>query len=328
MRYYDNTRLSTHEICPRKFYLRHRRHLRPATLQIPLVFGLSWHAGMDVIWPGAQSDLTDSELADAALFAFNNKWQECGLPHVTDMTPEQVDEVGFRNHGTALDMFYGYVEQRRDFIRKLEVDYVELPFAVPLNPDDASLFYIGRMDKLVTWEGHKWPVEHKTTSEYKKDGGFRASFLEAFSPNSQIDGYDHGNHMLHGSKAKGVLVDGALVHKSVHDKFCFIPVERDILMLEAWLWETNEKVKRIEADDAALYLLRDDADGGIRDNVLKAFPKRTTSCHIYSGCEYRNICKMVTNPENVPDDQFKGYIIDPWEPFDLLGLASIGMEPE
>ena len=327
MRYYDNTRLSTHEICPRKFYFRHRRHLRPATLQAPLVFGSAWHSGMDVIWPGAKSDLSDTELAEAALFAFNKEWVNRGLPHVSDMTPEQLDEVGFRNAGVALDMFYSYVDQRRDFIRKLEVDYVELPFAVPLDPDDETLFYIGKMDKLVTWEGAKWCIEHKTTSEYKKDGGFRASFLEAFSPNSQIDGYDHGNHMLHSNQAKGVLVDGALVHKSVHDKFCFIPVERDILMLEAWLWEANEKVKRIEADDIALEKVRKDG-GAANENILRAFPKRTTSCHIYNGCEYRGVCKMVTNPENVADDQFKGFIVDPWEPFDLLGLAKIGMDPE
>ena len=326
MRYFDNTRLSAHEVCPRKFYFRHRRHIRPATLQIPLVFGLSWHAGMDTIWPGAQSDLTDSELADAAMIAFDRKWQECGLPSVVDMAPEQVDEVGFRNPGTAFDMFYNYVEQRRDFIRHVEVEYVELPFAVPLDPNDKSLFYIGRMDKLIKWEGRKWSVEHKTTSEYKKDGGFRASFVEAFTPNSQIDGYDHGNHMLHGNEAKGVLIDGALVHKSVHDKFCFIPIERDILMLEAWLWEAQEKVKKIEADDDTLTLLRE--EGKDQDPILKAFPKRTSSCHIYNGCEYRDICKMVVNPETVPDDNFKGYIVDPWEPFDLLGLAEIGMEPE
>lgn len=326
MRYYDNTRLSAHEVCPRKFYFRHRRHLRTATLQAPLVFGLSWHAGMDIVWQGAQNNLTDNELAEAAMIAFDRKWVECGLPSVVDMTIEQVDEVGFRNHGTALDMLYSYVEQRRDFIRRLEVDYIELPFAVPLDPLDASLFYIGRMDKLVTWEGAKWPVEHKTTSEYKKDGGFRASFLEAFSPNSQIDGYDHGNHMLHGHNAKGVLVDGALVHKTVHDKFCFIPVERDILMLEAWLWEAGQKVKRIEEDDAAFQLLKD--NGRDKDPTLKAFPKRTTSCHIYNGCEYRDICKMVVNPETVPDENFKGYVVDPWEPFDLLGLSKIGMDPE
>ena len=122
MRYYDNTRLSTHEICPRKFYFRHRRHLRPATLQAPLVFGSAWHSGMDVIWPGAKSDLTDAELAEAALFAFNKEWVKRGLPHVSDMTPEQLDEVGFRNAGVALDMFYSYVEQRRKFICDLEVD--------------------------------------------------------------------------------------------------------------------------------------------------------------------------------------------------------------
>ena len=281
---------------------------------------------MDIIWPGAQSDLTDMELAEAGMIAFDKKWQECGLPHVGDMTMEQVDEVGFRNPGTALDMLYNYVEQRRDFIKSVEVEYVELPFAVPLNPDDASLFYIGRMDKLIVWEGRKWPVEHKTTSEYKKDGGFRASFLEAFSPNSQIDGYDHGNHMLHGNRAKGVLVDGALVHKTVHDKFCFIPIERDILMLEAWLWEARQKVKRIEEDDAAFALLK--SNGKETDNILRAFPKRTSSCHMYNGCEYRDACKMVTNPETVADDQFKGFVVDPWEPFDMLGLAEIGMDPE
>lgn len=326
LRYYDNTRINHATQCLRKHYLRHRRHLRKADLQIPLIFGLCWHAGQDIIWPGAESDLSDQELAEVAFIKFNEKWQECGLPSVEDMTIEQVDEVGFRNPGTALEMFYHYVGQRRDFIKKLEVNYVELPFAVPLDPDDPTLFYIGRMDKLVTWEGHKWPVEHKTTSEYKKDGGFRSSFTESFSPNSQIDGYDHGAHMLYGDQVKGVLIDGALVHRTVHDKFCFIPVERDIMMLEAWLWNTMEHIKEIEKNDEALEKLR--KEGKNLDPILRAFPQRTSSCHIYSGCEYRDICKVITNPELVADDQFKGFIVDPWEPFDLLGLAEIGMEPE
>ena len=98
-------------------------------------------------------------------------------------------------------------------------------------------------------------------------------------------------------------------------------------MLEAWLWEAQEKVKRIEEDDIALEKVRKDG-GKANVNILRAFPKRTSSCHMYNGCEYRDICKMVVNPETVPDDNFKGFIVDPWEPFDLLGLAEIGMEPE
>lgn len=47
---YDNTRVSSHRSCPRAFYFRHVRHLRPEGTSRALIFGSSWHAAMDVVW--------------------------------------------------------------------------------------------------------------------------------------------------------------------------------------------------------------------------------------------------------------------------------------
>lgn len=314
-RYYDNSRLSSHRECPRKDYYRNERDWVPERIGLPLVFGGAWHAAMDIVWPMCQRNETDEMIGALAYDAWCKHWTDEDLP--IDLTPEQAEQWNPRIPSTAMEMLYEYIRARRNFIRDIEIIQIEKPFAVPIDPNDSTLFYIGRIDKVIRWQGKVWGVEHKTSSAYKKDGYFRSDFVDSFSPNSQIDGYMHALRMEYGDEAKGILVDAALVHKTVHEGFMFIPVERQTDMLQQWLFETMYEVQLVERNIDARW-------NGPTTDILSAFPKHTGSCHNWGGCPYLDLCKGMKNPEQ--ETTPLGFKEEHWEPFDVLNIEKLGLE--
>lgn len=335
-RYFDNTRISTYRQCPRKFFFRHVLDWRSEGTSSPLAFGAAWHSAMDLVWSALSRDpnADTDRIARAGYAAFLNKWEAEGMPSPEDLDIDEVNALQPRAPMNALEMLYTYISERRSLFFEYEILDVERPFAVPLDPKDDTLWYVGRLDKrAVRRDNRKVHIfEHKTTSAYKKDGYFKEIFTESFSPNTQVDGYLFVGHMIStespDGKVDGLFVDGALVHKTVHEGFCLIPVKRSLSQLNGWLWETHEWIRRIEADKAALQtyinnLENKEAPG----DYMPAFPKNTGACWDFmSPCPFLDLCKMWPNPigKSIP----QGYVEDRWSPFDVLELEKIGMPPE
>jgi len=278
---------------------------------------------MDVVWKGIKEGYDKETVHTLAQGVFEEEWLKAGAVLQDEMSDDQESEYKFRHEGTAYHMLENYIERRWDFITGVEVLEVERPFAVPLHPTDQEMLYVGRQDKVIKWDSYIWAVEHKTSSLYAKSGYFRSNFLDSFTPNSQIDGYLHALKTDYGEDAKGVLVDGALVHKTEHEGFRFIPVEQQFEQLDAWLYETLEAIERIERDKD--YMSNNLVEG---EPFMSAFPKDTNSCFMFNRpCPYLGFCKVLANPENrreVPD----GFKIEKWEPFKELALERIGVEDE
>jgi len=323
-RFYDNTRVSAYKRCPRYFYYRHIKDWAREGTSPPLVFGSSWHEAMDVVWELLSQNKHDHEdVAKAAWLKFNDKWTEEGMTPWEEMDDEEQRRLGARTPMVALEMLYEYIDQRQKILcsEDFELISIEQPFAVPLDPTDESLFYVGRLDKVFRWRGKVLGGEHKTTSSYKRgEPPFRSSFLDSFSPNSQVDGYIHALHMLYGEDAKGIWVDAALVHKTEHSGFAWVPVERQFSQLDSWLNETLTWIEKLENDKTLLQ------EGSGDKSYLPSFPKNTNNCMDYAGCPYLELCKMWPNPEN--KDTPLGYKEEHWSPFEKLELAKLGYEEE
>lgn len=325
---YDNTRLSAFRNCPRAFYWRHIRHLDPTSHKIALIFGSSWHAAMDTIWPlltqKAGQRMTVADMAEAAFAGFMRKWEaegEPGMDFFKGLHPKSDEAKRYtpRNPMVALEMLYAYADMRQTLAGRMTLLEVEKPFAVPLDPARPNLFYVGRFDKVVEFEGRVYILEHKTTSAYGTQTGLRPSYVNSFSPNSQVDGYLFAAHSIYGKKVKAVWVDAALVHKEVHDVFKFIPVERQFEHLDAWLWETLYWQRQVEANSQAV------PSSGNAGPYMTAFPKNTQSCFQFgSDCTYIDLCKMIPNPAALAKDWApEGFNILPWEPFKELELGQL-----
>ncbi len=319
---YSNSRLSEYDNCMRKGYFRYQKNLAYSGRSWPLAFGQAIHQAMDVIWQGAKTSLDNDQLASSAFEAWEKCWiNEYELPLLDEMSEDDLRGSGARNDLTAFEIIVNYVEKRRPFIKSVELLSVERPFAVPLDPSNPNLFYVGKMDKEINWNGAIWGVDHKTTSAYQREGYFRHSFLDSFSPNSQIDGYLHALHMEYGDQAKGMLVDAILVHKTEHEGFALLPVERQFSQLDAWLWEALERVKRVEQEEFALIGAKEQIKGA---PFMPAFPKNTGNCIMYGKCPYIDLCKMISNPEtleHIPE----GYVEITTRPFDELRLIESGI---
>lgn len=324
-RLYDNTRIQDYRRCPRYYFFRHvRGWKRSGESSLALAFGSAWHEAMDVVWTLISNWKTGSgdsvEVVDAAYVAWKSKWAEYGLPGPDEIDTETINEFKPRVPTVALDMLYAYVAKRATLIRQMTIIDVERPFAVPLTPDDPTLFYIGRMDKIVDpGNGSVRVIEHKTTT-MSKAGYTRGSppkirpmYLDSYSPNSQVDGYLFALHQLFPS-ARGheVWVDAALVSNQGED-FAFVPLDKTIPQLDSWLNDTHYWIELIE-DQTRRHL-----EFGPKDPVMAAFPKNTSSCLDFNRqCPYIDLCKARANPLSWGEAP-PGYIVEHWNPLDHIG---------
>lgn len=322
--YLDNTKLGDYKKCPRYYYQRHVRGWRHSGTSMPLIFGLCWHEAMDVVWMGYNKVrggiVSTSDLVEAAMFAFEQCWIESGLKPFAELTLQDMEVLGARTPMVAKEMLINYVDVRRDILDSAELVAAERPFAVPLYPDRDDIWYIGRRDKDIRINGDLVVVEHKTTSEYKIDGGFKSQYLESYHPNSQVEGYLYAANIEYGS-VRYVWVDAALVHKKVHNAFKFIPISASFAALDAWLWEVRDWSNRIGSEMERL-------DGAEKEKILTAFPRNTEQCvGKYGLCPMLSICRGFNNPAQI-DEPPSGYIHDPWNPFELLHIADLGMKDD
>lgn len=309
--YVDNTMVTSFRECPRKFLLRHHRGwLHEGDVPVDLVFGLAWHEALAVIWGGGT--------VQSATAAFTKVWVEQGLPEPTPANYQKIIETvsDKKTPWIAMEMIENYAKQRGKFISECDSIEIERPFAVPLGLEwgGRKVFYIGRLDKCVNHKREgRLVVEHKTTGSYAKEGGFRSDYIESFSPNSQVDGYIFAGNSLYQDGIKAVWVDAALCHKTVHDKFKFIPCDRQFAMLDDWLLDTRYWVQRMLTDI-------DNWDA----QAAHAFPKNTSMCWMYGRpCSYKNLCKFVANVNKPETAMPAGYKEEFWQPFDVLKVNKI-----
>lgn len=319
LRLYDNTRISDFRRCPRYFYFRHVQHWKPAGRPSnPLAFGGAWHDAMDTMWSAIHADMPYADVIDAAVDAWTMSWTRYGMPHPRDMGPDTIKEFSPRTPPIAHEMLIAYYQKRHRAIRSVEIIEIERPFAVPLTADDPTLFYVGRIDKVVApTRSSVRGIEHKTTTsskvDHNKEPKIRPVFMETFSPNSQVDGYLYTLHMLYPEKDVDVWVDAALVSKTGED-FAFIPVERKLDMLDQWLWTTHYWIEQIEVEKVKLGA----ADKS--DRYMAAFPQDTSSCFDFNTqCPFLSLCKSRANPLTWSDEAPQGFVTERWDPLEHIG---------
>ena len=309
--FYDNTMLSSYKDCPRKYFLRHVLDWRREGTAPPLVFGLSWHSGMDAVWQHF-GKVPEDNLVDLAMAMFLETWEAEGF----DPNPvgEIAEKLNPRLPQVAREMYENYIRDRANTIRNSELVAVEQPFAVPI-PDLEAVWYVGRLDKVARIQGQLTVVEHKTTTAYKLDGGFQTSYIEGWYSDSQVKGYQFGGSLFYPGLTQ-VWVDAALVHKKVHDKFRFVPVAHNTEILKEWVGDTREWVLRLQEDRHKF-----DAAGGAL--VPGCFPKNENTCMgKFGACGFLDICRTTANPDQLGEPP-AGYVVEPWSPFDTLNIEKL-----
>jgi hypothetical protein len=304
-RFFDNSTLTDARVCLRRFYFSKLRNFEPKGIRQGMEFGTCWHSAMDFVFLNAKN-LDNEKLWVGACGTFDAAWQKSPISQLEDF------DLFPRTPGRAHDMLAEYIDRFAAEIKRCTVIGIEQPFIVPLTSDDDKLMYIGKLDKVIeTSEGIRiW--DHKSAKS------FSSSWLESFSPNSQIDGYAHAGFTTYGSKFAGCMIDGALVQKTKID-FKRIPISRIAAHLESWLFEVLETIEQIEYEEARLTEYR---MSGKRDTILKCFRQNTSRCTEYFGvCPYLDLCKFQDNPDSYPiqDELFTEH---KWQPFNIEELVT------
>ena len=311
---YDNTRLADYKECPRKYFLRHvlgwtADYGRTAT---PLIFGGAWHEGQDVIWKHARNPKIGGDrglLTQLAFDQFIKYWTDAGFP--TDIGQVEADRLAPRTPMIAKEMYWHYIDQRWNILQGCDVLAIEQPFAVPL-PNLPDHWYVGRLDKVIEFNGQRLVIEHKSTTAYATVGNFRPEYVESWYASSQVKGYQIGAGLFFNG-VDGVWVDAALVHKKIHDAFKFIPVAHHHELLlewigttEQWAWQVTAATKEFNAGAS----------------VTKCFPKNEDSCFgKYGTCPFLDICRTIPDPTKIGVPV--GFKVDKWEPFSILRLDQL-----
>lgn len=307
---FDNTRISGYKFCPRSYFLRHVLHWSKEGIAMPLVFGLSWHEGMDVIWKNFKG-FDRPTLIEGAMLAFYNKWEEEGLEIEPDL--DTMNRWAPRTPMVAHEMFWNYVESRESILSRATLLAAEQPFAVPM-PGVENTWYIGRLDKTIEDGNQTLVLEHKTTTAYATIGNFRTDYVDSWFSSPQVKGYEFGGGLFYPS-LDGVWVDAALVHKKVHDAFKFIPVSHKFNLLEEWVADTAQWITRIQVELQAYK-----EAGELRPGM---FPKNEDNCYgKYGTCPFLDICRAMPDPTKLGGPP-PGYVEKHWEPFSVLKMDKL-----
>ena len=243
-RRYSYSALSQWLICQRRFYWGYVRGLVPDAPAPALHFGQAIHAGL-AAW-------FDRRTTEAMLEAFHKGME--GAPTDLLRTPAKGELI-----------LKGYIKQWP--IEPFKVLENETEFEEVM-PDGSTL--IGRIDRIIEWDGRLLVMESKTTS-----GGLGASYFKQFSPNIQIDieCFAVARHYGH---CEGALIDALQVCKTkegyardVQDR-----TPEDLQRFEA-------RYRRIVHDLEAAAHIGEGREPYLQNQMM---------CTYYGECPYRKLC--------------------------------------
>jgi hypothetical protein len=287
---------------------------------------------MDVVWQNANSTLSDEKLVLTAMLDFMKIWEEhYPKPEVAEGIFITVEDERYpKTPERAMEMLKYYIIKKREWLSKLTIIGIELPFIVPLGAEtDSDVMYVGRKDKVYRdplLGGKVCVADHKTTKSGK------GQWVNTFSPNDQVDGYIYDGLVTYGpDEFWGVIIDGALAQKGSAKSlfepdlppgigFPTVRIQRQQELLESWLWDTQYLIEEIKANEVML------TECTAQDRFLRAFPHRKTGCGYYAGCIYRSVCNFYANTMTLEVPM--GFKVEKWEAFDILDTTKIKVEGE
>ncbi len=269
---FDYTMFSTYQSCARKYDFRVNKGLVSKTGMSAPDFGKAIHKALDVLYVAWD--------VEAAIEVFKKDFVE-------DLIKDDK-----RTHKMGEWILRNYTEKYRD--QPFKVLSCEREFTVDL-PNKNKL--IGRIDKIIEWDGAVWVMDHKTTSQ------LGPQFMYMHTPNLQFSGYVYAAQQLGYGKCVGVLVDAILVAKGL-----FEAKSRDKLtpLLRDFAYRSPADIK--EYLDVATALT---SEIHINEETEDWVPN-WGSCSDYGECAYRKICKEPGEfRQRIIDSEFK---VEHWDP--------------
>ncbi len=201
------SRISLYQACPRKYYWRFVASLVPKREAVPLLIGRAVHEGLASLYSNKDPFEPAYQLIDKEL-------EGELLAEERELLTQQKEVV------EQLLRAYMHLAKEDSFT----VLAPEVYGHTPLN-DKHELFF--RTDAVVSWKGHVWLMEHKTTSYTG------ATFFKRFRMDMQISAYVFAVWRTLKVKPVGVIINALSKKKGT--------VERDVVtrsdaQLDEFVW--------------------------------------------------------------------------------------------
>lgn len=270
---FDYTSMSTFMTCQRKYDFRINRGLVGKKAPVAADFGKCIHKALD-------SWYKDKDV-DRAITIFKGEYVES---EEDDKRTHKMGEWILRNYNDK------YTDQ------PFKVLATEQEFTLAL-PNGNNL--IGRIDKIIEWDGAVWGMDHKTTSMLGD------AYMRFHTPNLQFSGYTWAIQQLGYPKCQGVLVDAMLVAKGLLEassRAKLVPLRRDFAYRSAG--DIDEYLHTIKYIQNTIHLNED----------FNVWIPNFDACTDYGECPYRKICKEpVEFREKIIASEFH---VEHWDPRD------------
>ena len=306
--YVDHSTISTFRLCQEKARLNYVLHLRPNKPSHPLSFGHAFHAAIQEYYGEGFS-------VEKALSAFIKDCQDNDA-----QLPINIENDEKRSIERGLGLVNAYISkwsesEHYDIISK---EYIEVGFAVYLMDwNSRPVMYVGRIDRIMKsrLSGKPYIFELKTT------GGGLSQFTKQVRPNHQITGYQWACKQTMGLEPVATIWDSVFISDrkpdlkkgswfsygiDIEKDFSRVETRRSPVDIDEFLFDLKGSVREyLKLKDARV---SPESDWWARDRWIRSAP---TSCFMYGGCMYLDICSMNLNEAIIRSN----YHEEPWRPW-------------
>ena len=307
----DSSKLDTAQECWRKFFFEYILGWKIDKPAHDLYFGECWHVAREYQLIHGYEDVK------GAYLAFISHYRK-EFDQETDDLYRPKDPMAV---ATALTKF---ADDRQSDLRENEVLYTETSGTVPV--DDTRILYyrmdsvLRRMedDKIFSWD-------HKSSKKFNRQwsekfylslqNGTYTHCLYCMYPIDDVLGIEFCGtsfeYLSKGSKARP---------PGYHINFQRVPAFKSPDQMNVWLWNVNDLLDRLNRELDRLSHCKES------DQVLMAFPMRSTSCTNYWGCAYHDYCMSWANPLQRCNEPPLGFKVEFWNPAEMKTTNKINLE--
>lgn len=295
----DSTKLQDFISCPRKYFYRYILGWVGEEDNVHLVMGSAIHKAHEIMLQNGYSP----DVVELAILEMTRMYRQA--------FSEQMDDVYYpKSPGYAAEMLRRYAKHFSDDFQKAEVIYTEISGSVPIRNDRVMYFKTDSILKGVNghYQNKYFSREHKTTKSDSRQ------WRDQWSLKTQIGTYNHVLYCLYqpdqvyGVEINGMIFQKSFAKKSQDELFPRIAIIKGPTAMQDWLWTVNNYYDEIERETERMMEVTEN------DNIMRAWPKNTESCSIYSGCPYMDYCCSWHNPLRRAEDLPQGMERRFWNP--------------
>lgn len=303
----DSSKLDTFQDCERKYLFEHLLGWRSDRPAHDLYFGESWHRAREYQLIHGYDDI------QGAYKAFIDYYRK-EFPESTDAIYRPKDPMG------VIIALQKFAEEKQRDLKDNELLFTETSGTVPVDMKGRILHY--RMDSILRSKetGKVFSWDHKSAK------GFPWQWEANFYLSIQNGTYTHCLYCMYPiEEVIGIEFCGTafkfLKRKQKYEiNLKRVPAWKTPEQMNIWLWTVNDKLDNIEREMDRLSHCKES------DEVLMAFPMRTSSCQKYYGCQFKDYCMAWTNPLRNCHEPPLGFHIKFWDPRELNTTNKMNLE--